>query len=227
MLNQLSIIQILLDADLIAKFIILVLLIFSIWSWSIIFKKYFEYGIAIKKNQEFYNIFMSSRSIEHMIDKSKRINENVCLRILNAGLSEISRANLKDSEMKQSARDRMLQTITIIKNKYSEKLEESLAIIGTIGSNAPFIGLLGMVWSVVNGFYKMSAAKQATITVLVPNLIEAFIVTAIGLAVAIPSMIMYEMLVTKLEQINNDLNNNTLEIYNLLSEAIDETNFNR
>lgn len=224
MLNQLSIIQILADSDLIAKFIILLLFIFSVWSWSIIFKKYYEYKIAIKKNQEFNEIFMSSRSIPQMLDKGKRISENVNLKLLYSGLSEINRTDLKDQSIKQSVKERMFQAISIIKNKYSEKLEQDLSVIGTIGSNAPFIGLLGMVWSVVNSFHKMSLVKQASISTMAPNMVEAFVVTAIGLFVAIPSMMMYEFLITKFEKINNEVHNNSLEIYNLLSEAIDENN---
>lgn len=222
-MQQLSLIEIIYATDFVTKIVILILVSMSIVSWSIIISKLVDFFSVEKKNKIFYDILLSSTSIDQMLQKSKNIPDNVSIRMLQSGASEIGRKDLyqSNSYTKQAAKDRSLQAIISVKNKYLERLEDHISIVGIVGSNAAFVGLFGMVWSMMGIFQKMSSVKQATINMMAPGIVEAFLVTAIGLIVAITSMVAYELLLNKVEKITNKINNNSLEIYALFAREID------
>lgn len=223
MQGQISLIHIILEADLVAKAVVLILVLMSITSGSIILSKCVNFGSITKKNKVFYDILLSSTSVNNILDKTRNIPDNVSIRMLQAGAGEVNRKEINQASAytKQSSKDRSLQAIIGIKNKYLERLEDGISIVGIIGSNAAFVGLFGMVWSMMNIFRQMSGVKQATISMMAPGIVEAFLITAVGLFVAISSMVSYELLMNKLDKITNQVNNNSLEIYSLLSRDVD------
>ena len=234
MSNQISIYQIVAGADILSQIVMLVLLILSIVSLSIIIEKYIQYKNISKKNYIFEEALISSNSIYDLGNRGKKYLNNPVFEMVHAAIYDMDRRETRVDNrhegrhekmtdyVKHSTKERVEQSMVVIKNKYFERLNSKLSLVGTIGSNSPFIGLLGMVLSVMQAFQKMSTVKHATISMMSENLTEAFFVTVLGLFVAILSMVMYEALVTKSEKLSGEIDNYMIEISKMAAQEIED-----
>jgi biopolymer transport protein TolQ len=127
-----------------------------------------------------------------------------------------------NQELKSGLKDRILRSMYNAKNKESEKIEDGLVILSIIGSASPFIGILGMVWSVMNNFHAIASSKSVSLAVIAPTMSEALFVTAVGIFVAIPASMFYNILITKADIIINKIEDFSTEVYTTISRSIDE-----
>lgn len=182
-----SAIQLILQAGYVVKAVLLILLTFSIISWTIIFHKWRHYKIAEKQTDNFLKIYESIKDPKDLLNLSKKFNLSPHANLFRSVYSEKSYDD--HEELK-----RMLKRYGTLE---SEKLLRSLNFLATTGSSTPYIGLFGTVWGIMNSFRGIGAAGSASLAVVAPGIAESLIATAIALATAIPAVITYNYYLSK------------------------------
>jgi biopolymer transport protein TolQ len=195
-----SILDMVLGGSLIVQLVLLVLIVLSFWSWSITISKYFLLRKARRDTEEFNRIFAETRDLSRIDDSSRRLNSSPVVGVFVAGYKEFirllqERSNLNSTSSykltKESYLDALKATLVKAEAAESERLEEGMIFLATTASSAPFIGLFGTVWGIMNAFRGLSSQKANTIQAVAPGISEALIATAVGLAAAIPAAIAY------------------------------------
>lgn len=176
-----SALQMVLQAGYVVKCILIILLIFSVTSWTIIFYKWRLFSKSDDENATFMNIYNVSKSPKDLYTSSKKFKLSPLARLFKSVYSE------KAYTDKQELR-RMLKRYGALE---SARLERYLHFLATTGSTTPFIGLFGTVWGIMNAFTGIGTAGSASLAVVAPGIAEALVTTAMGLAAAIPAVIAY------------------------------------
>ena len=203
-----------LRADIIVKSVIVLLIAASIYTWAIIIEKFKLFKKINLSTQEFEEKFWKSRSAESFYNNlPANIDDpmsNVFKKTMQVVLKSRSRSNLNE---KLSG---LLESN--IENEVN-KLEKNYSFLATVGSTAPFIGLFGTVWGIMNSFRGLATVNQASLAVVAPGISEALIATAIGLFAAIPAVIAYNRYSAQVEIIMNRFEAFTEEFSSILSRA--------
>ncbi|KJV51658.1 protein TolQ [Orientia tsutsugamushi str. Gilliam] len=220
--SQISIISAFLSADIICKTVMVTLIIASIWSWTIIFYKYYHLNNIKKEINTFNKLLQSNQSVDELYGKINKNNGNSISSMLTIVLNEYKNEHNVTAGNNSNLKDRLLYTIELTKNQISEQLETYLIVLATISSTAPFIGLLGTVWGIMHSFQAIAATKNTSIAVVAPGIAEALLATAIGLFAAIPAGIFYNILTHKVSLIENKLENFIRKFYTVLCKTIDK-----
>ncbi|THB74731.1 MAG: protein TolQ [Gammaproteobacteria bacterium] len=202
-----SFIDIISEAGIVVKFVMLSLVLASIVSWAMIFRKIKQLQLAVKSANGFEQRFWSGGDLSEMYGSISRNQEEAggMERIFMAGFKEFSRLRRSssastDPEMIISATNRAMQ---VELTREVDALELTIPFLATVGSTSPYVGLFGTVWGIMNSFMALGALKQATLSTVAPGIAEALIATAIGLFAAIPAVIAYNRFSTKVERIVN------------------------
>ncbi len=178
---QHSAIQLILQAGYVVKAILIILLSFSVISWTIIFQKWRHFANADKETHDFLRIFEATHNPKDLFSTSKKYLISPLSALFKAVYSE-------KSYNEQEELKRMLRRYSTLE---ATKLQRYLNFLATTGSTTPFIGLFGTVWGIMNAFRGIGAAGSASLAVVAPGIAEALITTAVGLAAAIPAVIAY------------------------------------
>ncbi len=193
------------DAGIVVKFVMLSLVLASVVSWAMIFRKIKQLQLAVKSANSFEQRFWSGGDLSEMYSSISRKQDDAggMERIFQAGFKEFSRlrrTTSTDPEMIISATNRAMQ---VELTREVDSLELTIPFLATVGSTSPYVGLFGTVWGIMNSFMALGALKQATLSTVAPGIAEALIATAIGLFAAIPAVIAYNRFSTKVERIVN------------------------
>ena len=223
---DLSIISLIMSADIISKSVILTLALASVWSWSIIIHKVRLFSVTLKKMKAFEGLFWSGLVLDDLYDKIKRNIDNPLSSIFVRAFDECRRPknfDIKQSDsLRISYKDRVFNSMYLMRNKELEQLETRLGFLATVGSSTPFIGLFGTIWGIMHSFQSIAMSKNTTLAVVAPGIAEALLATAIGLFVAIPATIFYNYLSSEIDNINNRIDDFIGELNSLLCRVIDE-----
>jgi len=176
-----SAIQLILQAGVIVKIVLAILLFFSVVSWTIIFQKWRHFTNADKETYNFLRVYEATQNPKDLFSSSKKFAVSPLSNLFRSVYSE--KTYTDRDELK-----RMLKRYSALE---SARLERYLNFLATTGSSTPFIGLFGTVWGIMNSFRGIGAAGSASLAVVAPGIAEALIATAIGLAAAIPAVIAY------------------------------------
>ena len=192
-------------ADLIVKSVIIILIISSIYSWNIIIGKLVHLRRIKKLDQEFDEIFWSGNSFEDLYETFNYNQNDIKSKIFCSAIKEWKKSNNKDNnEVKaedlNSLKERMSRSMQITFNKQSEVIEKNLTFLATAGSTAPFVGLFGTVWGIMNSFKSIAVAQNTNLSVVAPGIAEALFATALGLFVAIPAVVAYNKISSDLSK---------------------------
>ena len=192
------------SADLVVKSVIIILILASLYSWSIIVSKLLRLRQLKQMEREFEEIFWSGNSFEDLYETLNFNKLDPKSKIFCSAISEWkkSKSNL-NSEIDtniSSLKDRMQRSMIISFNKESEILEKNLTFLATSGSTAPFIGLFGTVWGIMNSFKSIAVAQNTNLSVVAPGIAEALFATALGLFVAIPAVVAYNKISSDLSK---------------------------
>jgi biopolymer transport protein TolQ len=203
-----DIVQMIIHAGLMVKFVLLILLLFSVVSWAIIFVKMRLLSKARRETEEFQELFWETRDLKEIYDASEELIFSPIARLFNSGYAEFVRirkiqASL-DSEggsggsgEEEAARsqqaimgnlERSLKKATI---DQTDRLERGVSFLATTGNTTPFIGLFGTVWGIMESFRGIGLKGSANLAVVAPGISEALIATAAGLAAAIPAVVAF------------------------------------
>tara|TARA_B100000686_G_scaffold327034_1_gene385504 strand:+ start:1222 stop:1938 length:717 start_codon:yes stop_codon:yes gene_type:complete len=202
------------QADMVVKIVMLILLIASIWSWSIIFDKLKKFYSLKKQAQDFENAFWSGESLEDLYVEQEKGPEHPLASVFVAGMYEWTRANkntLPNKNIQVDLQERIHQVMNVAVTRELENIEKNIGFLATVGSTAPFIGLFGTVWGIMNSFQSIAVSKDTSLAVVAPGIAEALLATALGLVAAIPAVIAYNKL-------SNNLNTYALRLQNFASE---------
>jgi biopolymer transport protein TolQ len=215
MTNQAGFLSYFIDAGLIVKLVMLILMAASVISWTLIIQRSWFYKKNSKNFKDFIASFWNSADLGKLymqIDKERNI-EGVSA-IFYSGFKEFVRMR-KQGKVLLPNIERVMQ---ISCAKEAELLEQHLPIFASIGSIAPFVGLFGTVWGIMSSFQALGQAQQATIGMVAPGISEALIATALGLFTAIPAVLAYNRYSTKVNSLLNKYELFQEELIALISE---------
>jgi len=205
---DMSLLGLIMDASLVVKLVMLILLLASISSWILIFVKY---GVLRKANQEaddFESRFWSGTSLDKLYQGLSRSDNTTGMsNIFVSGYKELSRNNDTEETGLISTLDMVTRSMRVAMSRQAEKLESSLSFLATVGSTSPYIGLFGTVWGIMNSFRALSGATSTSLNAVAPGIAEALIATAIGLFAAIPAVIAYNRYSDQVESLETRYDN--------------------
>lgn len=193
------------NAGPIVKIVILLLFTASIWSWTIIFQRFFflkEANLAIKKFEE---QFWSGNELNNFYQKLNTNSNNLhgLELIFHAGFNEYTRLSKQPMAKPTTIIDGAQRAMRVALAREVARLEQHLSFLATVGSTSPYVGLFGTVWGIMTSFRALGSVQQATIAMVAPGISEALIATAFGLFAAIPAVIFYNKYSSEVERIVN------------------------
>ena len=183
-----SLIQLFLRADFIVKAVIIILIAASIFSWALIFEKYKLFKKIEKTTTSFEEKFWKSRSAESFYNSYTNREKDPVANIFQSAMAELIKTKSKSSST-QSAR--VSRIIEISADKEIKLIEKHFTFLATVGSTAPFIGLFGTVWGIMNSFQSIAISRNTSLAIVAPGIAEALFATALGLLAAIPAVVAY------------------------------------
>jgi len=227
--SGMSIWELFLAADPVVKAVMLLLILASIWCWAIIFDKISRLRKLRRKAQEFEDMFWSGGSLEDLYDCIGGTPADPMASVFAAAMREWRRSSArrlatKGDDIRASMRQRIEQVMSLTMGREMERLESNLSFLASVGSTAPFIGLFGTVWGIMNSFQSIAATKNTSLAVVAPGIAEALFATALGLIAAIPAVIAFNKISNDLGRYANRLENFSAEFGAILSRQIDEEN---
>ncbi|TKZ22568.1 protein TolQ [Shimia litoralis] len=181
-------------ATLIVKLVMLMLVVASFWSWSVIIQKLRAYRQARAEAAEFDRAFWSGEPLDALFDEIGTNPAGRSERIFAAGMMEWRRSHRQDGGLIANATSRIDRSMDVAIAKEAEALQKGLPILATVGSTAPFVGLFGTVWGIMNAFIEIAAQQNTNLAVVAPGIAEALMATGLGLLAAIPAVIFYNKL---------------------------------
>lgn len=202
MTTDLSILQLIMDASLVVKIVMALLVMASLLSWTLILIKSGALSGIQRSVEQFEERFWSGISLNSLYEELSQKTERRGLeRIFHDGFHEYKRALNVDPASRLSVTDSVQRTMRVAAAKEVDSLEQNLAFLATVGSTSPYIGLFGTVWGIMNSFISLGEMQQATLDVVAPGIAEALIATAIGLFAAIPAVIAYNRFSDKIDRL--------------------------
>ena len=182
------------QADLIVKGVMIGLLVASVWCWAIIVDKSMLFTRVKLEMNRFERVFWSGQSLEELYQQMSEKPAIGLGAIFVAAMKEWKRSHEQNAASFIGMQGRLDKVLDVAISRESEQLEKRLSFLATVGSAAPFIGLFGTVWGIMNSFTSIAASKSTNLAVVAPGIAEALFATALGLLAAIPATIAYNKL---------------------------------
>jgi biopolymer transport protein TolQ len=219
--TDLSLIGLFSEADIIVKIVMIGLMIASIFSWAIIIEKLVLIKLVNRNAIKFYRDFWSS-NINDIDVAYRNSRNNPMAKIFNAGIKEWNTTFKIHKNMSiDGVKERIEKAMNVQMNIELDKLEKKLLFLASVGSTAPFIGLFGTVYGIMNSFSAIAASKSTNLAVVAPGIAEALFATAIGLFAAIPAVMFYNKISSDISRVTSNLENFSDEFINYFSRQID------
>ena len=181
-----SILNLFLRADIIVKSVIIILIASSIYSWAIIIEKYRLFKKINKSSEEFENKFWKSRSAESFYNTLPSNIDDPMANVFKDTMQVIVK-----SRSKSNLSNKLESMLEVNIEKQMNMLEKNYTFLATVGATAPFIGLFGTVWGIMNSFQSIAISRNTSLAIVAPGIAEALFATALGLLAAIPAVVAY------------------------------------
>ncbi len=181
-----SILNLFLRADVIVKSVIIILIAASIYSWAVIIEKYRIFKKINKSSEEFENKFWKSRSAESFYNNLPEKIDDPMANVFKDTMQVIIK-----SKSKSNLSNRLESMLEVNIEKQMNRLDKNYTFLATVGSTAPFIGLFGTVWGIMNSFQSIAISRNTSLAIVAPGIAEALFATALGLLAAIPAVVAY------------------------------------
>ena len=205
-----SLIQLFLRADFIVKSVIIILIAASIFSWALIFEKYKLFKRIEKSTTNFEDKFWKSKSAESFYNNLANRDKDPMANIFQSAMTELIKTKSKSTSVQSN---RVTRVLEISADKEIKLIEKHFTFLATVGSTAPFIGLFGTVWGIMNSFQSIAISRNTSLAIVAPGIAEALFATALGLLAAIPAVVAYN-------KFNNDSKKYTGRIENFSKRFI-------
>ncbi|HEY2071174.1 MAG TPA: protein TolQ [Rhizomicrobium sp.] len=222
----LSIIGMVEHADLVVKIVIGLLLLASLWSWVIIINKWLVLGTLRRRAEKFEKVFWSGLSLDELYQQFAQRTDNPMTAVFTSALREWRRAFEGGAPPREALlagiKDRIDKAMNVTILREIMSIENQLGFLATVGATAPFVGLFGTVWGIMNAFSAISLRHDATLAAVGPGMTEALFATAMGLLAAIPAVIFYNKFVNDISRYSGRLEGFADEFSAILSRQLDE-----
>ena len=183
-----SIVSLFIRADIVVKSVIVILILASVYSWALIFNKYLLFRRIDKSSSIFEDNFWNSKSAESFYNKLPNKTIDPLSNIFRSAMVELIKSKSKSSVVQVA---RVTRVIEVSSDKEIQSIEKNFSFLATVGSTAPFIGLFGTVWGIMNSFQSIAISRNTSLAIVEPGIAEALFSTALGLLAAIPAVIAY------------------------------------
>jgi len=183
-----SLIQLFLRADFVVKSVIVILIAASVYSWALIFEKYRLFKRIEKSTNSFEEKFWKSKSAESFYNTLTNKDKDPMANVFQSAMVELIKTKSKSSSVQST---RVSRVIEISADKEIKLIEKHFTFLATVGSTAPFIGLFGTVWGIMNSFQSIAISRNTSLAIVAPGIAEALFATALGLLAAIPAVVAY------------------------------------
>ena len=204
--NQMGLFDLISQAGLMAKLVLLLLTCASVICWAVIFTKRKILNKALQQNQEFMNAFWNSKNLDEIIAKNQNYLSSPVAMVFKNGVKELRKFSNESNQGMDTQKIDNVQR-ALIRSSYEQisDLEKNLSWLATTASAAPFVGLFGTVWGIMNSFQSIGATGAANLAVVAPGISEALITTATGIGAAIPAVIFYNYFIGQIKKISMDI----------------------
>ena len=223
-----DIVQMIVHAGTMVKFVLLLLFFLSLFSWTIVFMKLRLFKRLTDENEKFMELFSSSREIQKVYVESKAFTFSPLAKSFRAGYAEFNRsktlqANPGEDTTYQSQHT-FMESIQRVAKKIlttqTARLEKGLTFLATTGNASPFIGLFGTVWGILTSFRSIGMKGSATLAVVAPGIAEALIATAAGLAAAIPAVVAFNYFTRRVRAVQVEMDSFNADLIGLLERGL-------
>jgi len=221
--QQHSVLDLVRGSGLVVQLILYLLILFSVISWAIIAQKYRQIRRAKRESERFVEIFWERRNLSSIHDASRELSASPVGQVFRSGYEELVRVSRSKKE--SSASDSLTTELGGVDNVSramkratsveTTKMEKNCSFLATTASSAPFVGLFGTVWGIMDAFWGLSVTHSSSIQAVAPGIAEALIATAVGLAAAIPALMAYNYFVQQIKFIAVEMDNFQHEFLNI------------
>ncbi|MFO7643787.1 MAG: protein TolQ [Desulfosarcina sp.] len=232
--TQIDYVHMISSASLMVQFVLLLLLFFSVMSWSIIIIKTRYIRKAFKESEIFIDYFWKSRDLASAFTKAKQLNGSPVARIFRIGYTELRKLNPSGKPGDEQTSDKggsplnqgfsssgnVNRALRRAINTEMTRITQTVPFLATTGNTTPFIGLFGTVWGIMNSFHGIGQRGSASLAVVAPGLSEALVATAAGLAVAIPAVIAFNYFMQKIRVVEMELHSFSADFLNIIDRDI-------
>ena len=220
-----SIVHMFINADIIVKAVMSLLFLSSLWSWAIIINKWLALRSVQRQASQFEKTFWSGLSLDELNTQIAARNEHPMSAVFTAALREWKRA-FENGPPRESRlggiKERIEKAMSVTILRETDGLEHQLGFLATVGATAPFVGLFGTVWGIMNAFSAIAARHNTTLSVVAPGIAEALFATAMGLLAAIPAVIFYNWFTNQIVRYTGRLEAFADEFSAILGRQLDE-----
>ena len=186
--SDFSLLKLFLRADFVVKFVIILLIVSSIFSWALIFDKFKLFKKINASTEDFEKKFWKAKSAEGFNNNLPANSKDPATIIFKTAMTEVIRTKRQSSAVQAARVERILE---IAIDDEIKKIEKNFTFLATVGSTAPFIGLFGTVWGIMNSFQSIAISRNTSLAIVAPGIAEALFATALGLLAAIPAVVAY------------------------------------
>jgi len=209
-----------LKSDWVVKIVIFLLVIFSIQSWKTIIQKILLINKQTKISKQFENYFWSGISLDELYQQIEDFDQESYSNIFRNIMGEYEKSRLQKNKIDSSFIQRLYTSLDLSIAVEDTRLNKGLSFLASSGSVAPFIGLFGTVWGIMNSFQAIAIAQNTNLAVVAPGIAEALFVTALGLFVAIPSTAFYNMINSKIDTYLSEAESFGKDLINIISRQV-------
>ncbi len=222
--SDFSIMSMFARADIVVKAVMIGLIVASLWSWTVIFDKWMRVGSLSRKADKFEDVFWSGKSLDDLYQNLGHKPAHPMAVVFVSAMRELRRSFEKRGESSQlfNVKDRIEKVMNVTISREMATAEKNLGFLATVGSTAPFVGLFGTVWGIMNAFQSIAASRDTSLAVVAPGIAEALFATALGLLAAIPAVIFYNKFTNDLNRYSVRLEGFAEEFSAILSRQLEE-----
>jgi biopolymer transport protein TolQ len=222
--GDLSLVSLFIQADIVVKLVMLLLLLASVWVWAVVFEKITALRRVNRTADAFEDRFWSGGSLEDLYEQEGARPTSPMAAVFGAAMGEWRRsAKVAGADLSRgSVRDRVDRAMGVTVVREMERLERWMVFLASVGSIAPFVGLFGTVWGIMHSFSAIAAMHNTNLAVVAPGIAEALLATAIGLFAAIPALIAYNKLQGEVAKAQARMETFADEFSSILSRQIDQ-----
>lgn len=213
------------NADWVVKAVMIVLLFASIWCWAIIFEKLVSLRRLNRLADGFEEAFWSGGAVDDLYDRLGGRPRDPMSAVFAAAMREWRRVPVRDSDdfdATESLENRIERVMQLTANRELDHVERYMTFLASTGATAPFIGLFGTVWGIMNSFASIGATKNTSLAVVAPGIAEALFATALGLLAAIPAVLAYNKLSRDLDRYSGRISGFVGEFMAILSRQLED-----
>ena len=222
--GDLSLLSLFLQADLVVKTVMVLLLAASVWVWAIVFEKTATLRRVNRAATQFEDRFWSGGSLDELYESEGARPTHPVAAVFGAAMGEWRRsAQVAGADVSRGGvRDRVDRTVAVTVQREMDRMERWMVFLASVGSTAPFIGLFGTVWGIMRSFSAIATSRNTNLSVVAPGIAEALFATAIGLVAAIPAVLAYNKLSTDLSRFASRMEGFGSEFAGILSRQSEE-----